>query len=251
MSFKAGVALSKTELSWQKAVLAINFLKICEWQLFLALKFFGSLFSLEAFWHCVVSQNFLILVISQWDQVIRYRTPSKAFCQCGHLTALEIILVTSKFREAAQECSFLQLPRMVEKPDDAVGKVESTGDLLKASRWSWTVAWPMGTFSNSESIGDFVLLAFQFLRLGGKPGWAFDANRWKPVMFLRCKKPIKIRCRVDGGNFSLKILTWFCVQGRQQIKNIMGPYCICQGKAKKPQQWRSDTITFSRQKCQS
>jgi len=29
---------------------------------------------------------------------------------------------------------------MVEKPDDAVGKVESTGDLLKASRWSWT-AW--------------------------------------------------------------------------------------------------------------
>ena len=59
---------------------------------------------------------------------------------------------------------------MVEKPDDAVGKVESTGDLLKASRWSWTVAWPMGTFPNSESIGDFVLLAFQFLRLGGKPG---------------------------------------------------------------------------------
>ncbi len=90
---------------------------------------------------------------------------------------------------------------------------------------------------NSENIGDFPL-AFQYLRLGGASGRAFDANRWwKPVMLLGCKRESK-----PGA---------FCVQGRQQINNITEQYCICQGKAKKPQQWRSDRITFSRQKCQS
>jgi len=92
--------------------------------------------------------------------VIRYLTPSKAFCRCGRLTAdvarrneiNDYLIFTSiHFSHVFEHISvtfhqntgeFLATARMVEKPDETPGKMESAGDLLRGSRWSFGVARP-------------------------------------------------------------------------------------------------------------